>query len=104
MCACKDEINSSSTFTGHQGTAGAQTQYNPYLQLTENVSSHRTRRLLRGKKGKKKKSGTMNNRENHLIVSLCVHPAWALVFRFVLALPQDSPCVVICWQDTLVII
>lgn len=46
----------------------------------------------------------MNNRENHLIVSLCVHPARALVFRFVLALPQDSPCVVICWQDTLVII
>lgn len=35
VCACKDGVNSSSTFTGHQGTARAPTQYIPFPSLTE---------------------------------------------------------------------
>lgn len=46
----------------------------------------------------------MNNRENHLIVSLLCAAYMGFCVRFVLAFPQDSLCGVIYWQDTLVII
>lgn len=51
MCVlAKDEINSSSTFTGRQGSTRAPTQYNPHLELTETSHLTEARRLLRGKK------------------------------------------------------